>query len=344
MALLQRQKLQLQSELKTAVAQQHEAKERACQLAEEKNSLERELSELEKVTLSIEAQFNQRLSAKNDECVQLRTRLDETRRRSSASTSANKANANLENDAIQIRASLRHTEEHVKALQSDLDIVQQRNAELVVVNEKLLAKNAKLRNRVKVAQDENAGKRSNIDVRDNATSPKSAGSSTVELIESERDYYQKLYLEMLNRPIVTDENEVRRLQSEIRSRDVQNQELQHQLRRVESSQSTKALVNRVERENRVLQVDVERLREERDEIRERLHALTDENAMQIQQHRIMNELNARLQNENKIISANTTGLQASAEMLRNRLTELEAIVREKDEECARVRASFEQLK
>lgn len=74
-AALQKQKVALQADLTEAVAQQHEAKERAISLAERNQMLEQELRELEDVALRIEAAANEKLRAKDDEMARIKVNL-----------------------------------------------------------------------------------------------------------------------------------------------------------------------------------------------------------------------------------------------------------------------------
>lgn len=171
-------------------------------------------------------------------------------------------------------------------------------------------------------------------------------------LASERDYYQQEYLKLLNRP-QPDDTELHRLQTQLRTKDAQLNELQHtlqqhQLQKIGSSHSVTAVLNRVERENGVMQAECDRLRTERDELRERLHARTAEQAEHVerveQQCRALNALNGRLEGETKVTGANAVALQATAEMLRQRLADVEATVRDRDAECSQLRTSYQQMK
>lgn len=113
---LQQQKLKLQASLQLAVAEQNEAKHRACRLADENRRLEQEAAEMERTMLNVEAEYNKRLTMKENECSKLRQ--DVGSAGSSASTS--KARADRENDVIQNREVLRRTQEEVSSLQTSL--------------------------------------------------------------------------------------------------------------------------------------------------------------------------------------------------------------------------------
>lgn len=116
MSTLQQHKLKLQAALQVAVAEQNEAKHRACRLADENRRLEHEAAEMERTMLNVEAECNKRLASKEEECGQLRLRAGHA----GPSTTSSKANADRENDLIQNREALRRSLEEMASLQTSL--------------------------------------------------------------------------------------------------------------------------------------------------------------------------------------------------------------------------------
>lgn len=191
-----------------------------------------------------------------------------------------------------------------------------------------------------------------IDRRDIATSPPAiigqstsdTGLPSIELLQSERDFYQTEYVKLLNRPTGVDgsaAHQLQLLQTELRTKDRLLQDLQHS---VSQSQLTKAQLNRAERERTVQMADIEQLRCTCDELREQLRALSEEGARAEQQRTEVQRQNDLMVGENRALCANGTALQATAEMLRERLAEVEQRRQAAEAECARVRTSFEQMK
>lgn len=150
-------------------------------------------------------------------------------------------------------------------------------------------------------------------------------------------------MKLLNRPAddASAANQLQLLQTELRTKDRLLQDLKHS---VSQSQLSQAQLNRVERERNVQLADLERLRGDRDEMREQLRAHADECARVELQSAEVQRMNDLLVGENRALGANGTALQATAEMLRERLADVERRRQVAEAECSRVRTSFEQLK
>lgn len=217
--------------------------------------------------------------------------------------------------------------------------------------ERVQEKYCKLKQRLKSEQVNRTA--ASITTKDTSTSARpgcgcdassSARRTTIELLQSERDFYQAEYCKLLNRPSF---EQLQRLQTELRAKEVALHDLQ-QRQQSGTPRPTQAQLNRAERERAVHLADCQRLRAQCEELRQRLQSSNAESTeycerIELQQAELR-AINERLMEENRTLCANRAALQSTADMLRERLARVERCRQSAEEDCVKVRTSYEQMR
>ncbi|XP_055902694.1 centrosomal protein of 135 kDa [Eupeodes corollae] len=333
--LLQREKSESLCKIREYQDKMHEAMQRAMDLEGKNKKLQRELDELKEAALAIESQANTEIAEREKEIEDLKADLQrlkdkfETRDFSSAPSKSSAEEKRIFNER--------------------LNELTQRESELELENEKLMKKNHKLKCRLTSCQKENVYK----NVQDDH---KCVDEERIRL-KSERDFFQKEYLRMLGK--AGSDKEIEFLQSQVKSKDDELRLLRSELcvrqqhpsarsDKSSNSECVQAIVIRAERERDVVKVELERIRNERDTLREKLQSFTllqADSSQKYQEkiHELTNKITA-LECDNRDLNSARVPSQTQIVLLKEEIDGLKKKLFELQEENCKLKSSQNQLR
>ncbi|XP_055854505.1 centrosomal protein of 135 kDa isoform X2 [Episyrphus balteatus] len=333
--LLQREKSESLFKIREYQDKMHEAMQRAMDLESKNKKLQRELDELKEAALAVESQANVEIAEREKEIDDLKADLRKLKEKFE----------NKENSAPSSKSSA----EEKRRINERLNELTQRESTLACENEKLMKKNHKLKTKLNSCQKENVNK--------NFKDDRCIDEERIRL-KSERDFFQKEYLRMINK--AGSEKEIEFLQSQIKCKDDELRLLrselcvrqQHPSARSDKSSSNsecvQAIVIRAERERDIVKMELERMRNERDTLREKLQSFTllQADSSQKYQEKI-NELTSKitaLEFENRDLNSARVPSQTQIVLLKEEIDGLKKKLFELQEENCKLKASQSQLK
>uniref|UniRef100_A0A1A9X335 Centrosomal protein of 135 kDa n=1 Tax=Glossina brevipalpis TaxID=37001 RepID=A0A1A9X335_9MUSC len=314
--LLQREKLESLARIREYQHQMHEAMRKALSLENFNKELQKRLDELKDAALSVETQANNEIIQKEAEIEQLKQQLqrlhNKTKVKNEKSKESEKLQRNNQNKDMQLSVQM---EKH--RFNEKLNELTQKESELRAENDRLVKKLTKLKNKLQASHKE---------IQDLQLRHTQQLDEEKIRLKSERDFFQKEYLRILNK--VGSEREIDFLQSQIKSKDEELRILRSEMclkqsqalvpclksstdfdnlptslpssarsaTSTGSSDCVQAVILRAERERDCARNDLERVRCERDTLREKMLCMTKMHDEQIQNaQRRYEELNRKLQ-------------------------------------------------
>ncbi|XP_037880211.1 centrosomal protein of 135 kDa isoform X2 [Glossina fuscipes] len=316
--LLQREKLESLARIREYQHQMHEAMRRALNLEKFNRELQKRLDELKDAALSVETQANNEITQKEMEIEQLKQQLQRLLNKIKVQNEKCKENQKDEklqrsNQSKEVQVSVQ-MEKH--RFNEKLNELTQKESELRTENDRLVKKLTKLKNKLQASHKE---------IEDLQLRHSQHLDEDKIRLKSERDFFQKEYLRVLNK--VGSEKEIDFLQSQIKSKDEELRVLRSEMSLKESqalvpcvkgnidfdnlptslpssarsgastgsSDCVQAVILRAERERDCARNDLERVRCERDTLKEKILSMTKMHDEQIQKVQCRNEeLNRKL--------------------------------------------------
>uniref|UniRef100_A0A1A9Z8Z3 Centrosomal protein of 135 kDa n=1 Tax=Glossina pallidipes TaxID=7398 RepID=A0A1A9Z8Z3_GLOPL len=316
--LLQREKLESLARIRECQHQMHEAMRRALNLEKFNRELQKRLDELKDAALSVETQANNEITQKEMEIEQLKQQLQRLLNKIKVQNEKCKENQKDEklqrsNQSKEVQVSVQ-MEKH--RFNEKLNELTQKESELRTENDRLVKKVTKLKNKLQASHKE---------IEDLQLRHTQHLDEDKIRLKSERDFFQKEYLRVLNK--LGSESEIDFLQSQIKSKDEELRILRSEMCLKQSqalvpcvkgntdfdnlptslpssarsgastgnSDCVQAVILRAERERDCARNDLERVRCERDTLREKMLSMTKMHDEQIQKVQCRNEeLNRKL--------------------------------------------------
>lgn len=262
-----------------------------------------------------------------------------------------------ESDKTGQNSLLRQRNQENDALRQKLQILESSNEQLRELNGKLSQKLIKIKSNMdKLHRDS----MKNI----SSTVPKSstnvdAATATTELneLQKQRDYYQKEYMQLLNRP--TYESDLEQLRSRLAAKEMdlvtlqqqhaeQSRELAHSQSSQRNNYSVQASVSRLQRERDVAQTDRDRLQRELDDLQRKLDATNEQQSSAYsigdKQQREQQSRIVRLENENRGLIMAAGSHRETTDALRKELAEVRTQLRNCQMENGQLQTALNQLK
>ncbi|XP_050335974.1 centrosomal protein of 135 kDa isoform X1 [Bactrocera neohumeralis] len=378
---LQREKTESLNKIREYQEQMHEAMERALSLETHNKQLQQDLDELKVAALAVETQANSEIAQREQELEDLQNELKKLRNRPEKGDNRTQIgrraggagdgvnNSNDSSAVAALNADKRRLNERINELT-------QRDAELKSENERLLKKLSKLKGKIHGMQKE---------LQDNVQQKEQRTDEEKIRIKSERDFFQKEYLRLISK--AGSEKEVEFLQSQIKSKDDELRLLRAELclrqqerlmptvntanaatatataaslasaRSNHSAKSTfsaassdcvQAVVLRAERERDCARAELERVRCERDTLREKHVSLLQTQSLETQKSQThIGELNARLrqlERENRELSTARVPHETHIVLLKEEIDELKRQIFALQEENTKLRTRNSQFK
>lgn len=169
-------------------------------------------------------------------------------------------------------------------------------------------------------------------------------------LKSEKDYFQREYMNLLAQPdhsqkIAELEQTLARKQTELDAL-----QRQHYSARTQSDcvQTSRSAMHRAERERDVMRAEIDRLRMERDELRQRLQMATDmqktnQQSMDGRLQKLMEKLDT-VEGENRRLITTQVPSRTTIEMLREEVSGLRTHILELEKENSKLKTSYNQIK
>ncbi|KAH8242312.1 hypothetical protein KR032_000347 [Drosophila birchii] len=360
--LLQREKSELMLQVRDFQDKMHDAMQRALGSEEEKRKLQTQLEELKEAALQVEQQANTEIEAREQEIRQLQQDLKHLQRGK---------NSRLAGGCFAVNQSDKHN------LNERLNLLTRREEELEAINEKHKKKINKMQAKIQELQKE---------LKDhNPHNPVNLDEEKIRLA-SERDFFQKEYLRLMSKS--GSETEIAFLHAQIKSKDDELKALRLELfpggnklhfspqksvqyetlppASAASSSSTRpstansnqsecvqAAIGRAERERDCARSELERVRCERDTLREKqlcnvqLHA-EEVNALRMRNEELSDRLRQLERDKRELNSAripaetNMVLLKEDLILMRQRLATLQAEFEQLKEENSQISMLNEQ--
>ncbi|XP_059615243.1 centrosomal protein of 135 kDa isoform X2 [Phlebotomus argentipes] len=329
--LLQKQKCDLRREINEAISAQHEAMQRAMRLAERNASVEEEYKELEKTALEQEMKANRTLNEKVKENAELKSRISDLLDTIKGLRSdVDRLQVGEVTDSV--REKLVHALKKEKTLQMTI--------------EKLQKKISKLKTKV--------------------SDTKSTDTSRDDTMERELNL-TKLELETLRREFASlqdkarSNSEARDLQIKLNEKEIEIRNLYHELSQLRHEKMSNlgeicsarsigqsSAVLRQDRERDVMRCDLEKVKIERDALRDRLKMATE---AQLEEQRryegLLEDINGRIgrleAEKTELLSAQGP-TQITVTLLKEELKELRGRLKDLQAENGALRSSNNHLK
>lgn len=294
--LLQREKTELMAQVTEYQDKMHDAMQRALHLEEEKQRLQKHLCELKEAALQVEDQANSEIDAKEAELRQLQIELEKLQQRNDKKSKGQRQAAGCD------KATL-HDDKHM--LNEKINVLTRREEELQIINEKLKKKLHKMESKMSATQKELQEQMQQNSV--------TLDEEKIRL-KSERDFFQKEYLRLMGKS--GSDSEIAFLHAQIKSKDEELHVLRSELCMLTTakmqlsprknqnvsppsvsstyspsnrSDCVQAAIARVERERDCARVELERMRCERDTLREKQLSSVQLHAEELQTLRVRNE-------------------------------------------------------
>lgn len=257
---------------------------------------------------------------------------------------------------------LRQKNHENETLRKKLELLETNNEQLHELNEKLSRKLMKIKKNMdslhrSSIKSISGNHRKSTDKLDGVTVINTITDDDLNELQKQRDYYQKEYLQLLNRPTYEADLEQLRARLATKEMDLANlqQKCDEQARALAHSQSSErnnysvqSSMLRLQRERDVAQSDRERLHRERDELQRQLDATlemrTAVSSMGEQQQREQRDRIGRLESENRSLMMAAGSHAATVDALRNELSEVRAQLRSCQSENAQLQTASNQLK
>ncbi|GAB0100568.1 centrosomal protein of 135 kDa [Sergentomyia squamirostris] len=329
--LLQKQKCDLKRELNAAISAQHEAMQRAMRLADRNHALEREYSELEKTALDLETKANRTMSEKEQENSDLKRRINDLL----------DTIRNLRSDVDRL-----HIGEVTDSVREKLVHALKKEKTLQMTIEKLQKKNSKLKAKL--------------------SEPKSVDSSLSNAQETELNQ-AKLEIQSLRRELTTlqdksrNNSDIVELKMKLGEKELEVRNLHHELSQLRQekmsnlgdicsarSMGQSSMILRQERERDALRNDLEKVKIERDALRDRLKSATE---AQIDEQRryegLLEDINgriARLEGEKTELLSAQGPTQITVTLLKEELKELRGRLKDLQTENSTLKNSNNHLR
>ncbi|KAH8261538.1 hypothetical protein KR044_010915 [Drosophila immigrans] len=293
--LLQREKSELMAQVREYQDKMHDAMQRALRIEEDKRKLQTQLDELKEAALQVEQQANSEIDAREHELRQLQIELKQLQQHHKSSRLA----AGFDG------ATTTHNDK--RKLNEKLNLLTRREEELEAINEKL-------KQRLRQMQDKLQELEKQLHEQHNTAT---LDEEKIR-IKSERDFFQKEYLRLINK--CGSDTEISFLQAQIKSKDEELRALRSELcmlpptsrmhcsprkgNHCDGSRPTtagssmdssnrsdcvQAAIARVERERDCARAELERMRCERDNLREKQLGSVQLHAEELQSLRMRNE-------------------------------------------------------
>lgn len=298
--MLQREKSELMAQVGEYQDKMHDAMQRALRIEEEKQKLQTQLYELKEAALQVEQQANSEIDAKELELRQLQTELKQFHRRNDQRTKNPRLAAGCDESSV-------HNDKRI--LNEKLNLLTRREEELEALNEKHKKKLLKMEAKMSTLQKE---------LREQQQQSCVTLDEEKIRLKSERDFFQKEYLRLMSKS--GSDSEVAFLQAQIKSKDDELHALRSELCQASvaklqlsprkgdhcdslppptttcssnsnsnRSDCVQAAIGRVERERDCARIELERLRCERDTLREKQLSSVQLHAEELQALRLRNE-------------------------------------------------------
>ncbi|XP_030570956.1 centrosomal protein of 135 kDa isoform X1 [Drosophila novamexicana] len=298
--MLQRENSELMAQVGEYQDKMHDAMQRALRIEEEKQKLHTQLYELKEAALQVEQQANSEIDAKELELRQLQTELKQFHRRNDQRTKNPRLAAGCDESSV-------HNDKRI--LNEKLNLLTRREEELEALNEKHKKKLLKMEAKMSTLQKE---------LREQQQQSCVTLDEEKIRLKSERDFFQKEYLRLMSKS--GSDSEVAFLQAQIKSKDDELHALRSELCQASvaklqmsprkgdhcdslppptttcssnsnsnRSDCVQAAIGRVERERDCARIELERLRCERDTLREKQLSSVQLHAEELQALRLRNE-------------------------------------------------------
>lgn len=329
--LLQKQKCDLRRELNEAISAQHEAMQRAMRLAERNAGVEQEYRELEKTALDLETKANGMMNEKDQENALLKRRI-----------------ADLQNTIQSLKSDVERLQmgEVTDSVREKLVQALKKEKTLQMTIEKLQKKNTKLKAKVS-------------DPKSSDTSREETRDRELSLTKQELECLQREFSTMQDK--LRNNSEIKDLRIKLSEKELEIRNLHHELNQLRQEKmsnlgeicSARSLgqssaVLRQERERDIMRSDLEKVRIERDALRDRLKMATE---AQMEEHRryegLLEEINGRIgrleAEKTELLSAQGP-TQITVTLLKEELKELRGRLKDLQGENTALRSTNNHLK
>ncbi|XP_034104614.1 centrosomal protein of 135 kDa isoform X1 [Drosophila albomicans] len=357
--LLQREKSELMAQVREYQDKMHDAMQRALRIEEEKRKMQTHLDELKEAALQVEQQANSELDAREHELRQLQVELKQLQLHSEQRGKKQGFDG----------ANATHNDK--RKLNEKLNLLTRREEELEAMN-------TKLKQRLRQMQDKLQELEKQLHDQHNTAT---LDEEKIR-IKSERDFFQKEYLRLINK--CGSDTEISFLQAQIKSKDEELRALRSELCMLppttrlylsprkgnhcegsrpatasssndssNRSECVQAAIARVERERDCARSELERMRCERDNLREKQLGSVQLHAEEVQSLRMRNEeLQShirRLEMDNRELNSarvpaetHNAFLKEDVAQLKQRMTSLQAEIDKQRKENAQISLLNEQ--
>ncbi|EDV97142.1 centrosomal protein of 135 kDa isoform X2 [Drosophila grimshawi] len=290
--LLQREKGELMAQARDYQDKMHDAMQRALRIEEDKQMLQTHLDELKEAALQVEQQANSEIDARDSELRQLQNELKQLKQRKAGGYVPSSDTGPSDK----------------RMLNEKLNLLTRREEEVQALNEKLKKKLLKLEAKLSALQKEQREQQQQSNV--------TLDEEKIRL-KSERDFFQKEYLRLMSKS--GSDSEIAFLHTQIKSKDDELHALRSELCMASAirldlsprkgvhcdslppptacssntnsarSDCVQAAIGRVERERDCARTELERMRCERDTLREKQLSSVQLHAEELQTLRLRNE-------------------------------------------------------
>lgn len=334
----------LLSKFLESIKSQHEAKQRAIDLADKIQTLERELKDLERTALNVESQANLTILDKEQHNSELKMKLTESEQRiQSLEEEMHKMTLSAISDSnkFDIKNALKKSTEENKKLTEKYNDIKLKEKNHLNKLEKIARKNVKLKEKLSNQQ----------------MNPIEDNSEEINRIKSERNYYQKEYLKIMDK--VNDVG-VEDLKQKFSDQSLELAAAKCELNQMKfsrktlseegfnSNRSVQASIHRIERERDVAKSEIQRLQIERDALHSKLGVST-EVQMNAQRNydEMLNETNqriAKLESERNQLMSSQVPSQATISILKQDVETLKGRLEVSQNENSQLRTKYNQFK
>lgn len=360
---LQRDKLQLQSQLEETIKTQHEAMNRAMELADVNDKLKQDMKELQEVAINLESEANLKIIEGEKVIASLKIKLD---------TASNKigqleyelshARHGGEKDygKLSMKKDLKKAKDEIDRLKECLDNYKARENELLGENEHISKKYLKLKREVKLVKEDLSennkdlmNEKINRDRYEIDNKTMQNYEDEINRLLSERNDYQDRYTKLIERQnqtgsifemkldLTEKEREIRKLRNEL-------EEIRKTSDRMLSNRSVQAAIQRAERERDILRAENETLDSECKHLRDKIESSTKTQIYEQRRHdenlkTLYDKIN-RLEKEKNQLSAKQVPTEAAIEVLGREFEDLRKQMLVKDEENSQLKTRCKQLR